>query len=458
MNKIYKLLLIASLALLMPFSALNVVKADATDGWDVGKKQTGYGHNTYCYWTWEYNEILVTNGVVKPSSEFYVHIELLEVCDGQMIITINGINTFADYAVLTTGAQINQVSSNQVQLQMYESNIIDVHFYSTKVYITNQNWNVTVSFPTIHQLGSPLEYMTSINSFASSISLSLIDVNSGINSIINSLSDIEDALALIETSHDPNYNIPLVNFNAWIFAKNTFNQVEYATGDVYPHLTITDQALSRIVNIPAKSSVEFIFYANQTFTTSGNYHVSANNQYFQTTTKQLNDYRLAGYTLYSIKIENVSDSAQSGRLTYWLASDIVMIPVYFGIPDGMPEDIYKMIYGKNLSEQFLEQIVSLLNTLTGNTYDDTEANDLNDDLNDINDDINDVTDVIDYQFDISISNIDLSDYDYFDNITNTSTYFRTYLDQYFLNLRDLKAVIIIPIIVTVFLLLVGWLM
>lgn len=458
MNKIYKLLLIATLALLMPFSVLNVVKADATDGWEVGKKETGYGHNTYCYWTWEYNEILVTNGVVKPSSEFYVHIELLEVCDGQMIITINGINTFADYAVLATGAQINQVSSNQVQLQMYESNIIDVHFYSSKVYITNQNWNITVSFPTIHQLGSPLEYMTSINSFASSISLSLIDINSGINSIINSLSDIEDALALIEASHDPNYNIPLVNFNAWIFAKNTFNEVEYASGDAYPHLTISDYTNSRIVNIPAGSSVEFIFYSDKIFSSNGNYHIETNNQYFNITFKQITDYRLSGYNLYSAKLTNTSDTAQSGRIIYRLAENIIMIPVYFGIPDGMPEDIYKMIYGKNLSEQLLEQIVSLLNTLTGNDYDDTEANQLNEDLNDVNDDINDIEAIVDHQFDISINNIDLSNYDYLDNITNTSTYFRTYLDQYFLNIGDLKAIIVIPIIVTVFLLLVGWLM
>lgn len=358
----------------VPFSS--DVKADAGN--------TGYGTFVYGDYDWAYGTVggeLPSLNINIGTTVLYMIIELHEVYNGNLVITASGVSNFASYGVVCDGGQINAISTatNQVQIQLFQAKHLELYWISTKAY-TSTNWSFTISGSNMVNLGTEL---TSIRE----ISAALPGINSNLVSIFNQLDSIEDAINLIAQSAQPVYNLPIESIQAWLFAKNTYDQIQYNPGDVYPYFYIPDGTGTRIINLPASSDVQYLFYASKNFTASGNYHVEASNSNFVATLQQINDYRLSGYTLFSVVIHNKSLTAQSGRLWYRLSEEgvpqtITLIPVYFGLPGAMPEEIYKMIYGQSMTEDYLSRILEWLNGYSSAST--TEVTEYNETILDIN--------------------------------------------------------------------------
>ena len=86
----------------------------------------------------------------------------------------------------------------------------------------------------------------------------------------------------------------------------------------------------------------------------------------------------------------------------------------------------------------------------------SDINDVTDDLTNISNDIEDFESDIRTDFYNNMNNIDLDDYNIFSQLQNTSYFFKTYIDDFFLHLGDFKALFIVPIIVTILMLIIGW--
>lgn len=343
---------------------------------------TGYGTFVYGDYDWVYGtvgaDILEINFGVTV---LRMTIELHNVYNGNLVITASGVSNFASYGIVCEGGQINSISqaTNQVQIQLFQSKSLELYWFSSKSYVST-NWSFTISGSNMVNLGTEL---TSLRE----ISAALPGINSNLVSIFNKLDSIEDAVQLIAQSVQPVYNLPIESIQAWLFAKNTYDQIQYNPGDVYPYFYISDGQGTRIINIPASGDVQYLFYASKNFTASGNYHVEASNNDFVATLQQINDYRLSGYTLFSVVIHNKALTAQSGRLWYRLSEDgvsktITLIPVYFGLPGAMPEEIYKMIYGQSMTEDYLSRILEWLNGYSNAST--TEVTEYNETILDIN--------------------------------------------------------------------------
>lgn len=405
------MIIISTFTCMVPFSH----EVNASNGY--------IDHGTFVYG--DYDLLYTTSGVDLPvasinfgATVLYIKIELDQVYNGTLVVTANGIGSFADFGIIAVGAQISQVSNatNQVQLLLHQSRTIDLLYVSNSSYNTNTNWTLTISGSSMAGLGTELTALRNI-------STAVTDIDNFMVSIVNDLNDITDALTLLNASHNPQYDLPLTSISAWLFAKNSFNGITYNNGDIYPYFTITDHLLTRAINIPAMQKVEYVFYASQTFTTSGNYHLQSQSGEFSLNLKQINDYRLAGYTLYSVTISNNNLTAKTDRLTYYLASDIQLIPVYLGLPDGMPEDIYKMIYGQSMTEQYLKYITEWLAGYS--SVDDDDETHYNNTIINITDYINGLTinlpDADNFLVDFSsLENIEITDE--FINVTNFVDY------------------------------------
>lgn len=353
------------------------------------KAEGKLNHGTFVYGNYDllYSTSGIDIGSIFGSINFgstvlYIQIELDQVYNGWLTVTASGIQSFADFGIVAVGAQIDNVSNatNQVILSLDQGQIIHLLYVSNKSYNTNTNWSITISGSGMAGLGTEL-------STVREISVAMSGINTGISNIFAGLNNIEDALALLQQSIQPVYNLPIESIQAWLFAKNTYDQIQYNPGDVYPYFYIHDGQGTRIINLPASSDVQYLFYASKNFTASGNYHVEPSNSNFVVTLQQINDYRLSGYTLFSVVIHNKALTAQSGRLWYSLsengtAQTITLIPVYFGLPGAMPEEIYKMIYGQSMTEDYLSQILEWLNGYSNAST--TEVTEYNETIIDIN--------------------------------------------------------------------------
>lgn len=429
------MIIISTFICMVPFS--NEVKASAG-----GTGKAGSGTFIQGDYDWVYGTVGVDIlGINFGSTALRLNIELHEVYNGNLVITASGVNNFASYGIIAIGAQINQVSlaTNQVQLFLSQSKDIELWFISSESY-SNVNWTFTISGSNMVGLGTELTALRNI-------STAVTDIDNFMVSIVNDLNDITDALTLLNASHNPQYNLPLTSISAWLFAKNSFNGITYNTGDIYPYFTITDHLLTRAINIPAMQKVEYVFYASQTFTASGNYHLQSQTGEFSLNLKQINDYRLAGYTLYSVTISNNSLTAKTDRLTYYLESDIKLIPVYLGLPDGMPEDIYKMIYGQSMTEQYLKYITEWLAGYS--SVDSDDETHYNNTIINITDYINELTinlpDADNFLVDFSsLEDIEITDE--FTNVTNFVDYIYNSTTEVF---PELKLLVVLSLVALV---------
>ena len=116
---------------------------------------TGHGTFTQGSYDWVYAGA-GSEWLQLGVSGMQIHIEMMQVYNGVLTVTISGISNFADYGYFVVGAQINTTSLNQIQLQLYQSQDIDIYIYSSKSYVASTQWTVSVSGSNMTGLGTEL--------------------------------------------------------------------------------------------------------------------------------------------------------------------------------------------------------------------------------------------------------------------------------------------------------------
>lgn len=268
-----------------------------------------------------------------------------------------------------------------------------------------------------------------------------------------------------------NYQIPTESVPAWLFSTTDFSSVLYSQGDIYPHLYVASGTQGRNISIYGGATYTMLIYATPNLTATGSsWNYKASNSNITTTITNIG-YSFSGYRLFRVEFYNSSSSTVAFRVNY--GADLDLIPLFFGSRDQMPDYIRSMANYTNRADEMLAiltamypdvadipdiltDIYELLLQQTGQETADEDLTDAADDLSDIGGQINDVGDSVISDFDDYITDVNLNQYNIFDQLYATNTYFKDYLDDFFVDLADMKALFIVPVIVTILMLIVGW--
>lgn len=174
--------------------------------------------------------------------------------------------------------------------------------------------------------------------------------------------------------------------------------------------------------------------------TNTNRHYESVSYFYQYISNSVSGYRVYEMTVY-IPI-NLISQARSGRkyqISFQAGQDITntsMVGFMFrGVVENIPDFVLEKANNDSTSEDL------------------TQANN---DLTNVSQDIEDFESTITTDFYNNMNNIDLDDYNIFTQLSDTSYYFKTYINDFFSHLGDFKALFIVPIIVTVLMLIIGW--
>lgn len=268
-----------------------------------------------------------------------------------------------------------------------------------------------------------------------------------VNSSLTSTSDaIADLLA--------DYQIELQSLPAWLFATNSIDGITYDNSMKYPVLSITAGQTSR--NMVFNSANTYVFYCMLGPGQWNNTTIHSKNGNVNVETYSLPYYRFnGGYRIWRITISLTSFSEATDAIVYENTS--TMIPLYFGDGRNMTVEMQSLlgVNSDNLTTDLLNQIITLL-AAQGDPDTSQDIDNTSDDLSDISGQINEITNQIDIDFNNNINNIDLDDHDFFTGLTNTTNYFKVYVQDFYNNIGDVKALLIVPVIVTIMMLIAGW--
>lgn len=163
-----------------------------------------------------------------------------------------------------------------------------------------------------------------------------------------------------------------------------------------------------------------------------------------------------GLYIHRLRIEN------PGGINYFdleLLSSIYCYPVYYTQGGHIPDNVALLLQTdyNNTYTDLLKEIRDALQTNNNTpTNPSSDLNQANNDLNTVSQNIENFESTITTDFYNNMNNINLNDYNIFTQLSDTSYYFKTYINDLFNHIGDFKALFIVPIIVTVLMLIVGW--
>lgn len=446
MNKKHYLSLVLILSIIVCMMPFSTVKAMTQIRPEVNKTITyggiTYGwYNHYAYLTSNSGEVINTSQFGVGPVGYYKTVDVITIGFNDPLtgeIEINFTNSLTNYTLVyidgdNTGSYRWSGSNKVLYVSFNNCQSFDVYMYSTSQY-TQSN------LPTI----------------ISSISFTSVALSAGAYS---------------------SYQIPTESLTAYAFPCETMPPLQYYHGELYPTLHI-DYALStsersKRIQLNASNRIGgelyWVFISKE---------VIMNSYYNLVLDNGVNGYRtklmgLEGSTsssemFFVYRFTFYTENGQSGGNAYieW-NHDLDIIPIYLGTKSHCPSSLRGLCgFTEPLDtiessivgiEQTLLDILGAIYNIAGDSGQTSEnIDDVNDELNDITSDIDAIEADIDDLFDSHIINIDLDDYDIFDDMVNTNLFFKTYLDDVFTNLGDFKAVIIVPVIVTVMMIMLGW--
>lgn len=256
------------------------------------------------------------------------------------------------------------------------------------------------------------------------------------------------------------YDIPLERVSAYSYFLGVGDKIHYDSSAPLPY----------IVMDTTKSSQAWV-YGGKTYLIAYAFERSMGNLTFE------NMFNISYSGVYSTNYMNasVAPTIASGFLFTWVEITFntgyngwftitpnvsgKVVPLYFNLTDNtISTELAEFIHHdpNNVTYNQLQQIIDAL--VNAGSGDDTseDISDASDDLTNINNQINVITDQIDIDFNNNINNIDLDDHDFFSGLTNTTNYFKVYVQDFYNNIGDIKALLIVPVIVTIMMLIAGW--
>lgn len=266
------------------------------------------------------------------------------------------------------------------------------------------------------------------------------------------------------------YQIPLESLAGYVFAVENPNRIVYTDGDVYPHIRVAYADLGRNTSFPyldpRSDAIHFIFMSEYNHTAREPLLEMNTSNTVTMYINSISPFTFTGYRIYDVVFTNSSTSAATNRIKWLRDADIY--PIYYGKLSNMPENYRTMFGFGNVFQNIYASLQSIF-VKVGDIYtylkvgDSSTDNgtseaidDATGDLSDISGDINDITDAIDVDFNSHINDIDLDDHDFFTGLTTTTEFFKYYAGEFYTGLGDIKALLIVPIIVTIMMMIAGW--
>lgn len=266
------------------------------------------------------------------------------------------------------------------------------------------------------------------------------------------------------------YQIPMEQLMAFVFTSTDPNTIEYTNGDLYPHFNVSAGTLGQNTSfaVPARNQrLHYVFISSVNH--NSNPLVGLNGPTDLTfTISAITPFTFSGYRLYDMQIVNPTSAATTSRL-YWMKSASIY-PIFFGYEDQMSNQLRELM-GLGTDT---DRLVTLLTAISGNVNniynyltlgDSSTSNQVTEDIDDVTGDltdifgnINDITDAIDVDFNSHINDIDLDDNDFFTGLTTTTEFFKYYAGEFYTSIGDMKALLIVPIIVTIMMMIAGWML
>lgn len=283
-------------------------------------------------------------------------------------------------------------------------------------------------------------YLCSTNTSSNGIQPTSVD-----SSLTKTSDSIADLLA--------DYQIELQSLPAWIFASATYDSIVYDNGMKYPYVSVKAGDVTKYQNFsPGKT---YIFYCMLSAGASTS-TISMTNGSVSVEIYSLPYYRFnGGYRIWRFTYQVITTTDQVSAMRWGIDNNV--IPLYFGDGRNMTVEMQSLLGtdSPNLTTDKLDQLIALL-AAQGDPDTSQDIDNTSDDLSDISGQINVITDQIDIDFNNNINNIDLDDHDFFTGLTNTTNYFKVYVQDFYNNIGDIKALLIVPVIVTIMMLIAGW--
>lgn len=368
-------------------------------------------NNRGTYW-WQFvkegvYDIGTGYGFIKSS--MHVEFNLSANYSGQFTITINGTSNFSDVGILVKDGYISTSSSNQVKVQIVNTDHFSVDFYSSLSFTTVPSWTVSVSPGTLNVVPSAEE--TSLNN----ISAALTSNTYGLPAIYNELVSIDNALSVLDeavsllasiNSISQIQSYPVYSWNVLGWASQ-FGDLNF-TG-LYPTVFYDSTAnssswtASKRLGVPAKSKTSLVFLSDTNLTNnSWNLYIAGN--FILPTVSRVTATQTAGYPLYIF--EYIFDNSNNSNYTFVeieFSQSFTMTPLYYGRSDLMPDEIHYFLGTEfnNTYTRLLQSIINAVGTISQTTINESITN-----INDYN------------QYQTTINQIENNYIDYFNTYNN----------------------------------------
>lgn len=318
-------------------------------------------------------------GFIKSS--MHVEFNLSANYSGQITITINGTSNFSDVGILVKDGYISTSSSNQVKVQIVNTDHFSVDFYSSLSFTTVPSWTVSVSPGTLNVVPSSEE--TSLNN----ISATLNDSTFGLAAIHNDLDSVESALSVLHSDIQAllpyiddveSYLIAIRNFQMFNFPVYQYSAIyygfSYVVGTSYPDLVLyRGLPYFRILS----SESDGIFTASKSFRLYGNESVDfymISSFFPQASTMNIinetnnnisvsieaSHQNAQGWVSTIFRLENNSSSVSRVELEF--LSNGYFIPVFLGNDNHLPDEVAQM-FGIEYSNVYVRLLRGILNAV-----------------------------------------------------------------------------------------------
>ena len=341
---------------------------------------TGHGTFTQGSYDWVYAGA-GSEWLQLGVSGMQIHIEMTQVYNGVLTVTISGISNFADYGYFVVGAQINTTSLNQIQLQLYQSQDIDIYIYSSKSYVANTQWTVSVSGSNMNGLGTELSSLRTI-------STAITSTVNGLPAIHNDLESVEQAISVLSgyvddiesTLNNMLYIDRFINVHPWQYTAVTWpwynngsNMVSYGfeRGLIYydynssgNHNAYYDPAC---IKIPAGKHLGFFILSNISLNSSNVKIYASNNNTDLSGMIVSNNFYQSGAPYYKTLIHLENKSNNFIYLSLEFTQNVRIYPIYLGDINNIPDEVCN-IFGINYSNTYtslLNQINSSIGSVAG---------------------------------------------------------------------------------------------
>lgn len=430
MKKHYKLLLIMIIALYVPFSAFNTVKAESMTYATSGTFDEGY----YTVYGLQAN----SNGYIQfyAFDKFYSY-------DQYKTAVITEINLDASYTGdITLNIPITWQNMPLFWVECDAGSCAIEAYQKTFILRLQDCMKLTVFWASTQ---------TSINSIQPTSVVSNLYETSEINNVIDVINNVGD------------YQLPIESLMAYIFTTSVSNPVVFNSGNIAPYIKVDNGSQTRNATYTYQGSTSdprllyhFVFIANVNL---GVNDIVPQNNLLHMTINRPATFNWGNYSLYDLTFYvDHANSPVTTRLSYFRT--IYMYPLYYGLGSPMPNNIKALIGMQTEHEESMEYLQWIQMNLDDILYLLSQDQTQDDagfihDMSHVIDDYSQSEDVIHDYFNDAISNIDLDDYSIPASLSATTNWLISQMENIVYLVPDMRILFTLPLVLGIALFFIG---